>query len=185
MGASRVRLRAATGVAAVAGVTLRSRVRSAIGCGCTPLEVGTRTLGVCTSGVAGEIGGGEVVRWVGTCITGRALVRGVLLMLGRDLGTLGSGSAVGARMRSVGGYGGAGEWLRHCSKIWRILLMACSWLLQMVYGVSLVSHVKRFRASVTLSFFVIDGCVSEDCKNFTVSEIMMDFFFLLISKKQR
>ena len=103
MGASRVRLRAATGVAAVAGVTFCSRVRSAIGFGCTPLEVGTRTLGVCTSGVAGEIGGGEVVRWVGTCITGRALVRGVLLMLGRDLGTLGSGSAVGARMRSVGG----------------------------------------------------------------------------------
>ena len=73
-GASRGGLRAAAGVAAVAGVNLRACVKIVIDCGCTPLEVGTRTLRVCTSGVVGEVKGGMVVRWARTCGTGRALI---------------------------------------------------------------------------------------------------------------
>ena len=123
MVASRGRLIAAYSVALVDSVYFHYRVRSAIGCGCTPLEVGTRTFGFCTSGVAGEIGGGA-----GTCGTGRALVRDVLLMLGRALGTLGASSAVGARVGSVMVSDGVGERLCHCSKIWCTFSMACSWV---------------------------------------------------------
>ena len=71
--ASRGGLRVTAGVGAVVGVDLCARVQIAIGCSCTPFEVGTCTLGVCTSSVTGEIGGGAVVRWEGTPRTGRAL----------------------------------------------------------------------------------------------------------------
>ena len=56
MGSLRFGIRDVVGVALVAGVAVRACARSAIGCGCTPLEVGTRTLGVCTSIVVGDIG---------------------------------------------------------------------------------------------------------------------------------
>ena len=65
-GELRVGFRDAVDVASVAGVSVRARVQSAIVCGCENLEVVTRTLGVCTAGVAGEIGGGAVIMgWVG------------------------------------------------------------------------------------------------------------------------
>ena len=54
-----------------------------------------------------------MVRWAGTQGTGQALGRDVILMLGRSLVNLGSGSSVGARMGSVLGAESTGEWLRH------------------------------------------------------------------------
>ena len=33
------------------------------------------------------------------------------------------------------------------------------WLLQMVDNASFMAHVKKFRACMTLSYFVSDGCV--------------------------
>ena len=65
-GALRVGLRDAVDVALVAGVSVQAHVRSSIGCGCATLEVVTRTLGVCTAGVSGEIGGEvAIMGWVG------------------------------------------------------------------------------------------------------------------------
>ena len=151
-------MRVASSVAAVSVVDLRACVQSEIGYGFTPMEVGTCTLGVCTSGVAGEIEGGALIRQAGNRGTSWTLVQGVILMLGRSLGTLGSESAVGTRMDSVQGYGSAGEQLRHCLKIWSTSLMACSWVSQMVDGDPLMAHVNRLRACVTLSSFVRDGC---------------------------
>ena len=106
-------------------------------------------------------------------------------MLGRSLGNIGAGSAVGARMDSLLGDDGAGEKLQHCSKIWHMLSMACSWVSKIVEGLSLMAYVQSFRACLILSSFVSDGCVRYECKNFTVYEITMDFVFLLSSKKHR
>ena len=57
-------------------------------------------------------------------------------------------------MVSVLGDDGAGERLRHWLESWRTLSMAYSWVSQMVDGESLMAHVKRFRACVTLYSFV-------------------------------
>ena len=99
----------AVDVSLVAGLVVCARERSSVGCGCAPLEVDTRTLRVCTSVVAGEIGGGA-----GTHGTGRAQVRDILLMLGQALGTLGGVSAVGVSVVSVVGSDSSDERLCHC-----------------------------------------------------------------------
>ena len=67
-GTSSVDFRDEVGVESVAGVFGQARVWGAIGCGCTPLELGTRTLGVCTAGISGEIGGGAGIRGIGLAL---------------------------------------------------------------------------------------------------------------------
>ena len=130
-GVLRVVLIDSVGVSLMAGVAVWSHLWNAIGCGCTPLKVGTIILGVFTAGVEGEIGGGAGICWMG-----RALGQDVLLTIGQALGTLVSGSSVGARLVSVLGTDSEGARLIHCSNIWRTLLMACSWVSQMVGGAS-------------------------------------------------
>ena len=67
-------------MALVAGVAVRTRARIAISSECTPLEVGTRTLGGCTAGELGDIG---------ILGIGRALGRYSLLSFGQALCPLG------------------------------------------------------------------------------------------------
>ena len=83
------------------------------------------------------------INWGGAGIsrTGRVLGRDVILMLVRDMVTLGNVSAVGARVGSVLIVDGAGERLRHWLESWRTLSMAYSWVSQMVDGESLMAHV--------------------------------------------